>query len=272
MDQVTRWDAVEVVDGFASADARLWWRLGYEHLPGLLDLDRASTVLDVGCGTGAITGWIAGHGVEAVGVDSSPPMIEAARAQAAANTAFHLRDGARTQLPAASVDAAWAAFVFVCLPDVAAMRRVAAEMARVVRPGGRIAVLDSHPDTTGVDFTDLVQGEPGVRYRAGDALPVWLRRLDGTWESFTDTYWDRATYAEVLAGAGFTAITCHSPVFDEPEQARWWPAALDRPPFLLVSARRAGPPISGAPRAPGRPAWPGAPGPSRRPGAAGCGS
>lgn len=236
---MTSWDAVEVVDGFEHLDRGLWWRLGYEQLPDLLALEHARTALDVGCGTGVISNWIAGFGVEVVGVDPSPPMIETARARAAAGTAFHVRDGARTRLPAASVDAAWAAFVLVCLPDVAAMRRVAAELARVVRPGGRIAVLDSHPDTTGVDFTDLVQGDPGVRYRSGDALPVRLRRLDGSWETVTDTYWEHSTYREVLAEAGFTAITHHGPVFDDPARAQRWPAALDQPPFLIVSAERA---------------------------------
>lgn len=230
----------EVVDGFDRTDRRVWWRLGYEHLPALLGLDRPNvrTALDVGCGTGEITNWVADRGVAAVGVDPSPTMLETARQRAAPGTRFHECDGARTPLPEAGVDAAWAAFVFVCLPDVAAMRAVAAELARVVRPGGRIAVLDSHPDTTGVDFTDLVQGEPGVVYRPGDRLPVHLRRTDGSWESFTDTYWAASTYTEVLGEAGFTAITHRGPVFGRAEQAGRWPAAVDHPPFLLVSAQR----------------------------------
>lgn len=231
---------MEVVDGFDRTDRRLWWRLGYEQLPPLLGLDRADvrTALDVGCGTGEITNWVAARGVEAIGVDASPGMVETAQRRAAPGTRFHVCDGARTPLPESGVDAAWAAFVFVCLPDVAAMRAVAAEMARVVRPGGRIAVLDSHPDTTGVDFTDLVQGEPGVVYRPGEALPVRLRRADGGWESFTDTYWAASTYSEVLGRAGFTAITHHGPVLGEDERAGRWPAAVQRPPFLLVSAQR----------------------------------
>ncbi|MCA1186240.1 MULTISPECIES: class I SAM-dependent methyltransferase [unclassified Saccharopolyspora] len=254
-DYLTDWNADGVAERFAEFDTALWWRLGYRALPQLLAPDRFDgerpTLLDLGCGDGTVTSWIAQHTASAVvGVDRSSVMIRAARrgADPAGHTRFIHRPADRTGLPTDSIDAAWAAFLAVCLPDMAALRAVVAELARVVRPGGRVVLLDSHPDTTGVDFGDLVQGELDVSYSEGDRLPVRMRRQDGSWSSITDTYWSRATYDSVLGEAGFEDLEQCEPLLDpangaegdpvEPERRQRWHAATARPPFLIVSARR----------------------------------
>lgn len=253
-EQRTDWNADETAVEFEQFDAALWWRLGYSALPPLLGLGQCGrgprTVLDLGCGTGRVGNWIADRwGVHVIGVDPSAVMICTARRHAARGARYLHQPGQRLGVPSASVDAAWAAFVAVCLPDLATLRQVVAELARVVRPGGRVVLLDSHPDTTGVDFGDLVQGAAGATYQPGDRLPVWLRRRDGTWASITDTYWSCSTYTEVLTEVGFCNIERHAPLLEpsaDPcrtaaipdEHRRRWHAAETQPPFLLVSAQR----------------------------------
>jgi 27-O-demethylrifamycin SV methyltransferase len=102
-------------------------------------------MLDVGCGTGAP----ACHVVEAVGVHvtgitTSPEGVAAARARAAdaglANrTAFEQRDGMDNGFPDASFDRVWALESSHLMRD---RDRFVAESARVLRPGGRLAVCD----------------------------------------------------------------------------------------------------------------------------------
>lgn len=250
-DHLTQWTTEAAAKDFGEFTTELWWRLGYEFLPPQLEHSLSGdssprTLLDLGCGHGTITRWLARrHDAAAIGVDSSAAMIRVARRTPMPGVRFLHRPGENTGLPASSVDAAVAAFVLVCVPDLPAVRRVCSELARVVRPGGHVAILDSHPETTGVDFGDVVQGEPGRRYADGDPLPVWLRRRTGSWAPITDTYWSTNTYTAQLTEAGFDDVCCLAPTLpDIPEDAvttqqrHLWRAAAHQPPFLLIRARR----------------------------------
>jgi len=82
-------------------------------------------------------------GCQVVAIDHSPRMLEAARAKLAAEglEGVELRQGDAAALPLrdASLDAAFAHMVLHFLPSPA---EALAEMARVVRPGGAVVVVD----------------------------------------------------------------------------------------------------------------------------------
>jgi SAM-dependent methyltransferase len=102
-------------------------------------LAAGQSVLDVGCGAGLDALIAAGRVApgRVVGVDFSADMV--ARAQAAAAEAglaveFHLAEAGRLPLPDASFDALLANGVLNLNPD---RKTLLAEMARVLKPGGR---------------------------------------------------------------------------------------------------------------------------------------
>ncbi len=107
----------------------------------LASLPPGCRVLDAACGTGRHSAWLAERGLEVIGIDASPAMLARARAKVPSGW-FELGDLATLPLADASVDAALCALALVHLPD---LRPVMAELARVVRPGGRIVVSDVHP-------------------------------------------------------------------------------------------------------------------------------
>jgi SAM-dependent methyltransferase len=95
----------------------------------------ASSVLDVGCGPGALLGELLARGVEVQGVDPSPPFVAAARERFPGTEVL---EGTVEALPYA--DAAFdATLAQLVLHHVADASAGAAEMARVTRPGGAVA-------------------------------------------------------------------------------------------------------------------------------------
>ncbi len=107
-----------------------------------LDIPRGGTALDVGSGPGNVTaslGRAAGPDGLALGVDISEPMLaRAARAEAGPQVGFLRADAQRLPLRDSTVDAVVSIAVLQLVPDPEA---ALAEMSRVLRPGGRLAVM-----------------------------------------------------------------------------------------------------------------------------------
>lgn len=99
-----------------------------------------TSVLDVGCGDGALACAASSHGAQVSGVDPDPAMLDAAHRRAEqAGVKVDFRDGRIEQLPFAdaSVDLVAAVTVLCFVADAGGAVR---EMARVLRPGGRLVL------------------------------------------------------------------------------------------------------------------------------------
>ena len=107
-----------------------------------LDVPQGGVVLDVGAGPGSITatlGHAAGPDGLALGVDVSEPMLaRAVRAAAGPQVGFLRADAQRLPFRDQSFDVAVSIAVFQLIPDPAA---ALSEIARVLKPGGRLAVM-----------------------------------------------------------------------------------------------------------------------------------
>src|SRR5438045_1559336 len=121
------------------------WRARAADLAGV---GPGARVLDVATGTGDLALQLARRvhpGGEVIGVDFAQAMLDRAREKAAAPGAaglrprFELGDALALPFGAASFDAAAVGFGVRNFSD---LRRGLAEMARVVRPGGRVVVLE----------------------------------------------------------------------------------------------------------------------------------
>ncbi|WLQ37362.1 class I SAM-dependent methyltransferase [Streptomyces castrisilvae] len=95
----------------------------------------AGSLLDVGCGTGLVTGRIADGrpGLRVIGSDAAHGMARVARDRVGAVV---LADARRLPLPGAAVDAVTAVWLLHLLREEGMARAVVAEAARVLRPGG----------------------------------------------------------------------------------------------------------------------------------------
>jgi arsenite methyltransferase len=112
------------------------------RLAELAGIGPGDRVLDVACGSGATALLLARElGCETVGVDLGARAIE--RAPRHPRARFLVGDAEELPLPDASFDVALSECSLCTFPD---KPRAVAEMARVVRPGGRIAIADVTAD------------------------------------------------------------------------------------------------------------------------------
>ncbi|MEM8933908.1 MAG: class I SAM-dependent methyltransferase, partial [Acidobacteriota bacterium] len=109
-------------------------------------IDPTWTVGDLACGTGRASEALAPWVDRVLAVDGSSAMLDAARDRLDAYDNVTLREGEleRLPLPDASLDAA---FLFLALHHVSEPAVALAEARRVLRPGGRLLVLDMLPHT-----------------------------------------------------------------------------------------------------------------------------
>jgi ubiquinone/menaquinone biosynthesis C-methylase UbiE len=195
---------------------------------GLLNISAGERVLDVGCGSGAVTREIArrvGTTGLAVGLDPSPALLAIARGLAqesgfGGHVEFHEGDALRLPFPDRSFDAAVCVTVLSHVPKGEA---AIPELVRVLRSGGRLGVFDldtdmtafTHPDrsltrrivaaasdATAVDGW-LVRQLPLLFQRAGlmDVRARGFFPLETHLQSFYASMADRCAEAAVKAGA-----------------------------------------------------------------------
>lgn len=119
-----------------------------EKMAEVSGLGKSMTVTDIGTGTGFVAAGLAPRAGRIFAVDNSPAMLSVARKNLTAlgvdNVELAEADITDLPLASASVDAAFANMVLHHAGDPAAMLK---EMARVVRPGGTVAITDEveHP-------------------------------------------------------------------------------------------------------------------------------
>jgi len=117
-----------------------WSRLVAREFLAWVDAPAGLAWLDVGCGTGALAEAVAGDRAPGrlVGIDPSEGFLESARRRLR-QAGAELRRADAQDLPfaAAEFDRVVSGLVLNFVPD---QRRVAAEMARVARPGGEVAL------------------------------------------------------------------------------------------------------------------------------------
>lgn len=141
------------------------WQLPVEWL----NIPAGGVALDVGSGPGNVTASLAraaGPDGLAIGVDISEPMLaRAVSAQAGPNVGFIRADAQRLPMRDETVDAAVSLAVLQLIPNPTTVLR---EMARVLKPGGRIAIMVPTAGRVGELITWLPNG--GARFFTEDEL------------------------------------------------------------------------------------------------------
>ena len=129
------------------------------------------TVADLGCGTGHLVADLAPCVRQGIGVDNSAAMLKAAKRRVNGTANVDLRRGDLEALPVedAACDAALLVLVLTYVADVAAVLR---EAARILKPGGRLVVVDLLPHDREDFRRQMGQQAPGFE---PEQMDRWLR-------------------------------------------------------------------------------------------------
>ena len=183
----TKWD-----DAYSSGSYRKEWEYEYASqelisFVATADIPHGSVALDVGCGAGREAIFLAGCGYSVIGVDFSAAAIRIARLSGAAEGVkidWRVADALELPLEAKSVD-------FVndrgCFHIVQKQhrRRFADEIARVLRPGGRMLLRGSAKSSQGGGFVAVTADEINRwfdrrQFIRGPVLPIEMIANVGT--------------------------------------------------------------------------------------------
>jgi ubiquinone/menaquinone biosynthesis C-methylase UbiE len=181
----------EVADTLADMHATLVHTIGPRH---------GERWLDLGCGAGNVAELAAGAGAEVTGIDLSPRLVEVAKARAAAggyDIAYSVGDAEHLAgIDDLRFDVVVSSVGMIFAPDHEAVAR---EVARVIRPGGRLGFTAWTPEgSVGAMFKLNAQFMPPppegaggpvqwgseryVRERLASTFELRIERRISTWE------------------------------------------------------------------------------------------
>jgi SAM-dependent methyltransferase len=224
-------DETTITEGSAATQAELWgerardwgevaeredgpW-LGpaYQLVLERLGVGAGTDLLDVGCGAGRFLRLAADRGARVSGIDATPELLAIARERVAA---ADLRQGDMQFLPFAdaSFDVVTGFNSFFYAADVVAAFR---EAARVLRPGGRLALtaFGRHEEQESAPLFEYLgplmpkfalegdgaaEGEPGVIERL--LQEAGLATADAAYLKITEEHPDLDTFLRELMAAG----------------------------------------------------------------------
>jgi SAM-dependent methyltransferase len=220
-----------------------------------LDARPGERALDLGCGTGGVAELLAAAGADVVGIDLAPGLIEIAGSRAAERGLeidYRVGDCESLDVEDAAFDAVGSSVGIMFSPTHEA---TASELARITKPGGRIALANWTPGPGVQDLFKVMApfqpaSPPSSPFDWGDETRV-RELLDDAFELRFERHVNRAPYPsgaaywEDMVGNYGPTTALHASLGERGEELRaaWVEFFGDGPleherPYLLVTGRR----------------------------------
>jgi demethylmenaquinone methyltransferase/2-methoxy-6-polyprenyl-1,4-benzoquinol methylase len=183
----------------------------------LAQVDPTTDVVDVACGTGDLSeAFLAGGSRSVIGIDYTPAMLAIAREKGSRATGdarrvdYRQGDAMQLELPDASADVVSIAFG---IRNVARPEKAIAEFWRILRPGGRVVILEFSEPRNGI----LRAANRIYTHRIMPLSATLIARdRSGAYRYLpksVETFLTPAGLAELLGRAGFSGLVHHPLTF-----------------------------------------------------------
>jgi SAM-dependent methyltransferase len=187
---------------------------------GLLGPVRGRRVLEVGCGAAQCSRWLLSQGASVVGLDLSLRQLQhARRIDDATGSSVPTVCATATRIPLAEASFDVACSAFGALPFVADIDVVMAEVARVLRPGGRWVFAITHPVRWMFPDDPTSSGLTVVRPYF-DRTPYVEEDADGR-PSYVEHHHTVGAWVRAVVAAGFVVEDVVEPEWPKGHERVW---------------------------------------------------
>ena len=197
--------------------------LAYRDLPEVFASHvRGRAALDFGCGAGRSTRFLKKLGFEAVGIDISSSMIDAAKS-ADAQGEYHLvSDGDFSVLEGRRFDLIFSGFAFDNISDAERRGPLLSQLGAALSETGRIVMLGSTPEIYTHEWASFTTRDfPQNRNaRGGQEVHIVMKDVPDS-RPVVDYIWFHSDYVKLFAAAGVRLIEHRLPLGRKEEPYQW---------------------------------------------------
>jgi ubiquinone/menaquinone biosynthesis C-methylase UbiE len=195
--------------------------LAFRDIPMLIREHAGSveSALDYGCGAGRSTRFLKRLGLDVVGVDVSPQMLEQARSKDESGE-YHQISSGHLPFEDSTFDLVFASFVFLEMSRLDEIESVLREMKRVLREDGTVIFVTDSMEASKGTWVSLSYAFPenDKPLRSGDTVKLLIRGIDVV---LHDYYWTEGDYSGAAERAGLALATIHKPLGTSADPIEW---------------------------------------------------
>jgi len=210
--------------------------LAFRDIPELIREYGASakTALDYGCGAGRSTRFLKRLGLDTVGVDISPEMLEQARSKDELGE-YHLINNGQLPFADSTFDLVFSSFVFLEVSQLQAISSILSEMKRVLKEDGVIIFVTASEEAPTGSWVSLSFDFPENRkpLHSGDTVKLLIRGINVI---LYDYHWTEDDYRRAADRAGLSVARLHKPLGAASDQIEWLDET-EKPPMAIYVLR-----------------------------------
>ncbi len=181
------------------------------NLMRLLDPKKGMTFIDVACGQGYFSKFVAQSGARVIGIDQAKELLEVAYATALANEGYMYGDA--QQLEKLNLEKGDVVYSVLALENIQDIKAMMTGIGSLLKPDGRVVLVLLHPafripkhSDWGYSSEKKMQYRTVHKYLSELSIPIELRPFKGSKESTVTFHRSLQWYMKAFRNAGF-AIT-----------------------------------------------------------------
>jgi SAM-dependent methyltransferase len=207
--------------------------LAFRDIPQLIrKYAKGSTALDYGCGAGRSTRFLKTLGLDVVGVDISPDMLEQAVSRDGSGD-YSIIESQHLPFEGERFDIVFSSFVFLEISTIEEIEKILSEMMRVLKSDGVIFIITSAMDVYKGNWVGFTYGFPenDREIQSGETFKF---QFQGTEVVLHDYLWTDEDYRQILGRLNLRLVEHHKPLGYDTDPFEWLDEKVVSPVAIYI--------------------------------------